>query len=141
MAYPQLSLNQWDGIIPVILPVGPQTVSCIGVASAGVAVPFFFFVVALFYLLIPVWLNNFHADALLHQNIPRGLECGAPNNYLASGRMPLDPTGCMDGYDGCGGQKVAVSGYIHGGRMCAGGPMMMMPCQSGSSLYLQGGPL
>ena len=60
--YPQLTLNDWTGVTPVILPIGPQTLSCIGIASAGVAVPFSLFLVALFYLLIPIWLQNFHND-------------------------------------------------------------------------------
>ena len=144
MAYPQLSLIQWDGIIPVILPVGPQTVSCISVASAGVAVPFFFFLVALFYLLIPIWLNNFHSDASLHQNDPRGLEFGLSKNYLASGRMSLSHSDCIQGFDGGGVQHVCVSGVIDGmggGRLSAGGPMMMMPSQAGTSVYMPGGGL
>ncbi len=61
--YPQLFLGQWHGITPVILPVGPQTLPCIGVASAGVAVPFFLFLIAMFYLLVPLWLHNFHSDS------------------------------------------------------------------------------
>ncbi len=62
-SYPQLALGQWGGITPVILPVGPQTLPCIGVASAGIAVPFFLFLVAMFYLLVPIWLHNFHSDS------------------------------------------------------------------------------
>lgn len=57
-----LSLNQWDGVVPVILPLGPQTISSIGSASAGVAVPFFFFLVAMYYILVPIWMSNFHSD-------------------------------------------------------------------------------
>lgn len=57
-----LSLNQWDGVVPVILPVGPQTIASIGSASAGVAVPFFFFLVAMYYILVPIWMSNFHSD-------------------------------------------------------------------------------
>jgi hypothetical protein len=137
MAYPELSLNQWDGIIPVILPVGPQTVSCIGVASAGVAVPFFFFLVGMFYLLLPIWLNNFHSDTSLHQNDPRGLEFGPQKNYLPSGRMSLSHGDCVSCFDGGGVQQLRVSGVIEdmGGRLSAGGPMMM----SGPGVYAPGG--
>jgi hypothetical protein len=60
--YPQFSLNDWSGVTPVILPFEPRTLSCIGIASAGVAVPFFLFLVAMFYLLVPIWLQNFHSD-------------------------------------------------------------------------------
>jgi hypothetical protein len=56
--YPNLVLSQWNGVTPVILPIGPQTLSCIGSATTGVAVPFFLFLVAMFYLLIPIWLYN-----------------------------------------------------------------------------------
>lgn len=60
--YPQFNLNDWSGVTPVILPFEPRTLSCIGIASAGVAVPFFLFLVAMFYLLVPIWLQNFHSD-------------------------------------------------------------------------------
>jgi hypothetical protein len=94
----------------------------------------------MFYLLIPIWLNNFHSDALLHQNDPHGLEFGgASKNYSASGRMPLNSSGCMDGFDGGGGgQQVCLSGFIEGSRLNAGGPMMMAG-PPGSTVYVSGG--
>lgn len=63
-SYPRFALNDWDGVTPVILPIGPQTISCIGIASAGVATPFFLFLIALmYYLLVPIWLDNYHSDS------------------------------------------------------------------------------
>ncbi len=63
-----LYLEQWEGITPVLLPMGPLTLSCINVAIIGVAVPFFIFLVSMFYLLMPIWLDNFHSDKALHQS-------------------------------------------------------------------------
>ena len=69
--YPQLYLDQWEGITPVLLPVHALTLSCISVATVGVAVPFFVFLLAMFYLLVPIWMENFHSDKALH-NIENG---------------------------------------------------------------------
>ena len=57
-----LVLQQWTGIVPVLLPLGQPTISSIGVASAGIALPFFFFIVAMFSMLIPIWMKNFESD-------------------------------------------------------------------------------
>ncbi len=85
--YPQLTLNEWTGVTPVILPIGPQTLSCISIASAGVAVPFSLFLVALFYLLIPIWLQNFHNDKC--SNDPGSSECvGQQVNVLMTHGPP-----------------------------------------------------
>ncbi len=85
--YPQLTLNEWTGVTPVILPIGPQTLSCISIASAGVAVPFSLFLVAFFYLLIPIWLQNFHNDKC--SNDPGSSECvGQQVNVLMAHGPP-----------------------------------------------------
>lgn len=74
--YPNLVLSQWNGVTPVILPIGPQTLSCIAAATSGVAVPFFLFLVAMFYLLIPIWLQNSHSDQPKTQNYEMACENG-----------------------------------------------------------------
>ena len=57
-----LNLSTWTGVVPVVLPWGEPTLSVVGVASAGVALPFFFYVVAMFMLIVPIWMNNFESD-------------------------------------------------------------------------------
>ena len=57
-----LNLNTWTGVVPVLLPWGEPTISPIGVASAGVAVPFFIYIIAMFVIIVPVWMNNFESD-------------------------------------------------------------------------------
>lgn len=57
-----LNLSSWTGVVPVILPWGEPTLSSVGVASAGVAVPFFCYVVAMFMVIVPIWMNNFDSD-------------------------------------------------------------------------------
>lgn len=71
-------------MIPVILPVGSQTLSCIGVASAGVSVPFAFFLISIFYLLVPIWLSNFNADKQLHSEVSTGTNIEAGNSQANS---------------------------------------------------------
>ena len=64
-----IQLSQWTGLVPVILPAGQPTLSTIGVASAGVALPFFFYIVAMFMLLVPIWMDNAESDGV---SLPRG---------------------------------------------------------------------
>ena len=67
-AYPHLSLEQWEGITPVVLPLHSITLSCINLATVGVSIPFFLFLISMFNLLVPIWLENFKSDKLLHEN-------------------------------------------------------------------------
>jgi hypothetical protein len=57
-----VNLSLWTGVVPVVLPWGEPTISSVGVASAGVAVPFVFYVIAMFMLIVPIWMNNFDSD-------------------------------------------------------------------------------
>lgn len=57
-----LSLDTWTGVVPVLLPLGQPTISSIGVASAGIAVPFFFYILAMFVMIIPIWMKNHEED-------------------------------------------------------------------------------
>lgn len=102
--YPQLLLNQWNGITPVILPVGPQTLPCIGLATAGVAVPFFLFLIAMFYLLVPLWLQNFHSDNNNNSN-----SCDNNNNAACAGT-----TYATKDYESGGG---GIRGLVDGDSM------------------------
>ncbi len=71
-AYPHLSLEQWEGITPVVLPLHSITLSCINLATVGVSIPFFLFLISMFNLLVPIWLENFKSDKLLHENATPG---------------------------------------------------------------------
>jgi hypothetical protein len=57
-----LNISTWNGVIPVLLPWGQPTIAPIGVASAGVAVPFVLYVIAMFVIIIPIWMRNFEDD-------------------------------------------------------------------------------
>lgn len=43
-----LNLNTWDGLYPVLLPLGQKSMPAVGAASIGVVIPLSIFVVALF---------------------------------------------------------------------------------------------
>ena len=58
-----LNLNAWSGVIPVVLPWAQPTISPIGAASLGVALPFFAYVIAMFMLVVPIWMQNFESDS------------------------------------------------------------------------------
>jgi len=62
MAALALNMSTWNGVIPVLLPWGQPTIAPIGVASAGVAVPFVLYVIAMFVIIIPIWMRNFEED-------------------------------------------------------------------------------
>ena len=70
-----INLSSWNGVVPVLLPLGQPTISAIGVASAGVAVPFFLYVVAMFMLVLPIWMQNFDSDK----------KAATPNTVLSVG--------------------------------------------------------
>ncbi len=57
-----LILDAWTGVVPVLLPVGQPTISSIGVASVGIALPFFFFILAMFATIVPIWIKNHDSD-------------------------------------------------------------------------------
>ena len=57
-----LNLSLWNGVIPVLLPLGQPTIAPIAVASAGVAVPFLLYVLGMFMLIVPIWMHNFEND-------------------------------------------------------------------------------
>ena len=61
-----LNLNSWDGLIPVLLPVGQRTMPGIGAASVGVAVPFVLFVVAFLEYAHRLMMKNFAGDLQMH---------------------------------------------------------------------------
>ncbi len=92
-AYPQLYLEQWEGITPVVLPLHSITLSCINIATVGVSLPFFFFLLSMFYLLVPIWLENFKSDKTLHENAatPSKTEGGEMLGMIASGRATKMP--------------------------------------------------
>lgn len=106
-----LSLNQWNGIVPVILPVGPQTISCIGTASAGVAVPFFLFLVAMYYILIPIWMSNFHSDknasSLMHMMNLNGDSIMHPRYAASDSIVMMTPNPVYN--PGLGDQEMSLS--------------------------------
>ena len=88
-----LNLETWNGVIPVILPWAKPTISSIGAASAGVAVPFFLYIIAMFYLIVPMWIENFESDRKRNQqesadntNNNNGLFGKALSDY------PINPT-------------------------------------------------
>lgn len=62
MAGLALNMSTWNGVIPVLLPWGQPTIAPIGVASAGVAVPFVLYVIAMFIVIVPIWMRNFEED-------------------------------------------------------------------------------
>ena len=43
-----MNLNTWDGLCPVLLPLGQKSMPSVGAASIGVLIPLTIFVVALF---------------------------------------------------------------------------------------------
>jgi hypothetical protein len=43
--------------------LGQPTLGQVGMASLGVALPFFFYILAMFALVIPMWLQNFQNDS------------------------------------------------------------------------------
>lgn len=57
-----IDLATWTGIVPVLLPWGEPTLSTINVASAGVSVPFSLYIIAMFMIIVPVWMQNFASD-------------------------------------------------------------------------------
>jgi len=57
-----LALNNWNAVVPVLLPLGEHTISSIGVASAAITVPFFFYILAMFSILVPIWMDNHKSD-------------------------------------------------------------------------------
>jgi hypothetical protein len=69
-----LNLNTWNGVIPVLLPWGQPTISSIGVASAGVAVPFLIYVIAMFMTIVPIWMHNFEQDKQSASGKSQGLQ-------------------------------------------------------------------
>jgi hypothetical protein len=93
--YPQFSLNDWSGVTPVILPFEPRTLSCIGIASAGVAVPFFLFLVAMFYLLVPIWLQNFHSDKYASSNDVNTNNSSENSSYNNNAQSQSERVGLM----------------------------------------------
>ena len=91
-AYPHLYLEQWEGITPVVLPLHSITLSCINIATVGVSLPFFFFLLSMFYLLVPIWLENFKSDKTLHDNAtPLKTEGGGMVGMIATGRATKMP--------------------------------------------------
>ena len=54
----------WDNFCPVLLPLGPPTLSTIVSASMGLFVPFFVFVAALFMHLYGIWTRENSSVAL-----------------------------------------------------------------------------
>jgi len=57
-----VNLSTWTGVVPVVLPWGEPTITAVGIASSGVAVPFFCYVIAMFMVIVPIWMNNFESD-------------------------------------------------------------------------------
>jgi len=54
------SSQMWDPACPVLLPLGPITISSIIPASMGVFVPFLIFTLFFFYYLYTMWMHNIH---------------------------------------------------------------------------------
>ena len=86
-----LNLNVWNGVIPVLLPWGQPTISSIGVASAGVAVPFFIYAVAMFMTVVPIWMQNFESDKQAGKSLPLQ---SAVNQ--SDGRVSISVNGGLD---------------------------------------------
>ena len=89
-----LSLESWTGVVPVLLPWGQPTISGIGVGSAGIAVPFFIYILAMFFLVVPIWMENFKSDMSQQQQ--------------ASGAGELNP---LETGDYASSKKTASSRY------------------------------
>ena len=53
-----LNIISWDPFCPVLLPLGPSTMSSVISGSMGVFFPFLVFAVMLFYYLHQMWLEN-----------------------------------------------------------------------------------
>lgn len=53
-----LNLNTWDGLNPVLLPLGQKTMPGIEIASIGVLVPLAIFVMAMFDFFYNIWAWN-----------------------------------------------------------------------------------
>jgi hypothetical protein len=79
----------WDNYCPVLLPLGPPTLSTIIPASMGLFVPFFVFVVALFMHLYGIWTRENSSAALVDSGdeaAPMMMRRGAPPpSYFARG--------------------------------------------------------
>ena len=79
-----VNLNTWTGVVPVVLPWGEPTITSVGIASAGVAVPFFCYVIAMFMVIIPIWMNNFEDD----KQLPAESMSNNNNNNNSENQMP-----------------------------------------------------
>jgi len=53
-----LDIFSWNSFCPVLLPLGPSTMSPVIAGSLGVFIPFLFFAIMLFYYLHSIWLLN-----------------------------------------------------------------------------------
>jgi len=53
----------WDPACPVLLPLGPITISSIIAASIGIFIPFLIFTLFLFYYLYEMWMQNTHSPS------------------------------------------------------------------------------
>ena len=102
--YPVLYLDQWEGVTPVLLPVGSLTLSCINDAIIGVSVPFFIFLVSMFYLLMPIWLDNFHSDKALNQQQTSG-------NLASNIQQQKGSDAEIGGYMYAGDSSISKLGY------------------------------
>ncbi len=118
-----LNLNTWTGVVPVLLPWGEPTLSTVGVASTGVAVPFFCYVVAMFMVIVPIWMNNFESDKreMIQQGgLAEGTQftsISIENQTIRDFPKESDYMGYPDVLMGGGGGANAYGGQQHGRRV------------------------
>ena len=115
-----VSLSAWTGVVPVVLPWGEPTIASVGVASAGVAVPFFLYVVAMFMVVVPMWMGNFESDkqaqraeAQQQQQQPASFKMGGATMLTLRGEQVVMD---MDGDEEDGGYPPSLGGRWTGGR-------------------------
>ena len=92
-----LNLTSWNAVVPVILPMGQPTISSIGIASVGVALPVFFYILAMFGLIFPFWMQNFKDDKETFSKSSTGTQLNNDND-LSSGRMMGRASPSMEPY-------------------------------------------